>query len=244
VAGAAAAATFLDEVVDDAATRVVALHSEDLARAKAALEQREEQHRWLWQRLPAMMHSIDSQGRLCMVNDRWVATLGYLPEEVLGRHSAELLTPESARYAREKVMPVFYRTGRTDNILYQVVCKDGRVIDVMISAIAEHDAAGNVVRSQSVLLDVTERLRVERALQESEARYRNLVELSPDGVAVLRDGRFLYINRAGAQTLGQKDPGALVGREIADFVAPAEREGVRARMARLEAKRAQVETLV
>jgi rsbT co-antagonist protein RsbR len=118
-----------------------------------------------------------------------------------------------------------------------MICKDGRTIDVMLSAIAERDETGRVVRSQAVLLDVTERLRIERALQESEARYRDLVELSPDGVAVLRDGRFLYLNKAGAQTLGYEDPRALLGREIAEFVAPAAREGLRARVARIEATR-------
>jgi PAS domain-containing protein len=94
VEGAAEAATFVDEVLDSTTTRVAALHAQALARTKTALEQSEEQHRWLWQSLPAMMHSIDSQGRLCMVNDRWTATLGYAKEEALGRRSSEFLTPE------------------------------------------------------------------------------------------------------------------------------------------------------
>ena len=237
VEGADTAATFVDEVLDLATTRVAALHAESLARAQAALVHSEDQHRWLWQRLPAMMHSIDAEGRLCMVNDQWLATLGYTAEEVLGRRSSEFLTPESARYAREEVLPAFYRTGRCDNVLYQMICKDGRLLEVMLSAIAERDATGKVVRSQAVLLDVTERQRVERALQESESRYRDLVELSPDGVAVLRKGRILYINRSGARTLGYEDSAALVGREITEFSPAAERDGLRARVAQVEARR-------
>jgi PAS domain S-box-containing protein len=175
VEDAAAAVTFLDEAFDRAATHVAALHGDALARARTALEQSEEQHRWLWQSLPAMMHSIDAEGRLCMVNDRWLATLGYAPEEALGRRSSEFLTPESARYAREEVLPAFYRTGRCDNVLYQMVCKDGRVIDVMLSAIAERDATDKVVRSQAVLIDVTERRHAEEttrrgAMQEELIR--------------------------------------------------------------------------
>jgi rsbT co-antagonist protein RsbR len=227
---------FVDEVLDSATARVAALHSENLARAQASLAQSEEQHRWLWHNLPAMMHSIDAEGRLCMVSDQWIATLGYAREEAVGRPSSDFLTPQSARYAREVVLPAFYETGRCDNVLYQFVCKDGRIIDVMLSAIAERDADGKVRRSQAVLLDVTERLRVERALAESEARYRDLVELSPDGVAVHRDGKFLYVNGAGARMLGFDGAQGLMGRDIVDLVAPALREGVRARVARAEAQ--------
>lgn len=68
--------------------------------------------------------------------------------------------------------------------------------------------------------ELAERLRVSEALSESTARYRSLVQLSPDTIAVLRGTRILYINQAGAQLLGVARPEALVGRSIMEFADP------------------------
>jgi len=77
--------------------------------------------------------------------------------------------------------------------------------------------------------------RARRAQQESDERYRRLVELSPDGIAVHRDGRLLFVNSAGARLLGAPDPEALVGRSILDVVPPDDRERVEARLRRAAA---------
>lgn len=116
-------------------------------------------------RLPAMVHSIDGEGKLVAVNERWLECLGYTRDEVVGRRSSEFLTPESARYAREVVLPAYFKAGRCDNILYQFVRKNGTIIDIMLSAIADTDHHGRRI-SQAVLIDVTEQLAAERAAQK------------------------------------------------------------------------------
>jgi len=70
-----------------------------------------------------------------------------------------------------------------------------------------------------------------RALLESEERHRKLVELSPDGIAVLQEGRVLYINPAGAAMLGRGAPEDIAGVEVASLIAPAKSEGWMARLA-------------
>jgi diguanylate cyclase (GGDEF)-like protein/PAS domain S-box-containing protein len=70
-----------------------------------------------------------------------------------------------------------------------------------------------------------ERLLGERAemlneARESEERYRKLVELSPDGIAVHCDGRFEFVNPAGAEILGAPTCEELVGRQLLDFIHP------------------------
>src|SRR5260370_36567609 len=68
--------------------------------------------------------------------------------------------------------------------------------------------------------DVRERSRTELALRESQERYRQLVELSPNGIAVQRDGKIVYMNRAGARMLGAANAEELFGRPVADLIAP------------------------
>lgn len=71
-----------------------------------------------------------------------------------------------------------------------------------------------------LLREITERKSGEAALQESEERYRRLVEQSPEAIAVHDGSKFLYINAAGAELLGVATPGELIGRAINDFIHP------------------------
>ena len=53
---------------------------------------------------------------------------------------------------------------------------------------------------------------------ESEDRYRQLVELCPDLIAINYDGKIAFINSAGAKLLGAESPDQLIGRSVKDFI--------------------------
>ena len=145
-------------------------------RAEEALRESEQRFRLMYNNTPAMLHSIDNNGRLLSVSDYWLRVMGYSRDEVIGKSSTNFLTESSRTYAKEVVLPEFFRTGRCTDVQYQFVTKSGTVLDVALSAIAERDQDGNVTRSLAVLQDVTERNRAERALAQSEERYRELFE--------------------------------------------------------------------
>jgi two-component system, cell cycle sensor histidine kinase and response regulator CckA len=135
----------------------------------------EQQYRSLYRHTPAMMHSIDRAGRIVSVSALWLASMGYEESEVIGRRSVEFLTEASRTYAETVVLPAFFRTGSCTDVPYELIRKDGSIMHVLLSAIAERDASGAVVRSLAVLVDVTERERALRALHQSEQRYQDLV---------------------------------------------------------------------
>ncbi|MCY1042360.1 PAS domain S-box protein [Corallococcus sp. bb12-1] len=165
-------------------------------RTEEGLRAAGEKYRSLYINTPVMMHSIDEKGRLVSVSDRWLNTLGYERAEVLGHDSVEFLTAESQRYAREVILPAYFKTGECRNVPYQLVKKDGQPIDVLLSAIAERNAAGRVVRSLAVSIDVTEQKRAERALLESEKRLRAILDNAPTVFFLLdTQERFLFVNR-------------------------------------------------
>lgn len=70
-----------------------------------------------------------------------------------------------------------------------------------------------------IVTDVTGQKLAERALSDSEARHRRLVEQAPDLVAVVSDGRLAYVNPAGARMLGGS-PEELVGRSVLELIHP------------------------
>lgn len=69
-----------------------------------------------------------------------------------------------------------------------------------------------------------------RALQESEGRYRALVEWSPEAIIIFRDGKVLYVNLAAIEMFGARSAQDLIGKSIFDFIHPDFRQIALARM--------------
>ena len=68
--------------------------------------------------------------------------------------------------------------------------------------------------------EAVHRFDIESEMRESEERYRQLVELSPDGIGLERDNKIVFINTVGAKLLGCNRPEELIGKPILDFVHP------------------------
>ncbi len=136
--------------------------------AETALRESESRFRSLYHNTPAMLHSIDPDGCLVSVSDYWVEVMGYGRDEVIGRKLTDFFTEESRQFAETKIIPRFFKTGFLQDIAYQFVKKSGEKIDVLLSAIADRDAGGNIVRSLAVSIDVTQRNRAEDALKKAK----------------------------------------------------------------------------
>ncbi len=87
---------------------------------------------------------------------------------------------------------------------------------VIISALNE---ALHRARNRADMATGEER-RAAAALQESEGRYRALVEWAPDAIEVHRDGKLLFVNRAAMTLFGATSAQDLVGKPILDLVHP------------------------
>ena len=136
--------------------------------AERALRTSEERYRSIYHNAPAMLHSINSEGRLISVSDNWIRAMGYRRQEVIDRKLARFLSEESARFLEETVMPEFFRTGFISDIRYRYVKKNGEMIDALVSAIGERDENGRVHRSLAVSIDITERLHAEEELKQAK----------------------------------------------------------------------------
>ncbi|MET3123534.1 diguanylate cyclase (GGDEF)-like protein/PAS domain S-box-containing protein [Oxalobacteraceae bacterium GrIS 2.11] len=145
------------------------------------LQSSEEQLRRTFELTPVMLHSIDANGRLLSVSDTWLSKMGYTRDEVIGKLSTGFLTLESQNYAKRSVLPEFFKSGRCDNIDYQMVTKDGTVLDVVLSAILEYDLYGQPMRSVSVIEDVTKRRIAESRLREKQQRLAHIIDSTQIG---------------------------------------------------------------
>jgi PAS domain S-box-containing protein len=149
---------------------------EDISERRRTLERlatSEERLRRLYQSTPALLQSIDPQGRLIDVSDYWLQKHGYTREEVIGKHSADFMTKESAQHARNVVIPMVMEKGFCEEIAYKRQKKNGEVFDVLLSSVLERDNSGNPLRAISVMVDVTAENNAKRATEELLSTMRN-----------------------------------------------------------------------
>lgn len=190
---------------------------------------RDEQNRFkrLYQKTPAMMHSIDEDGIIVEASEYWLDVMGYEPEEVIGRESTEFLTEASRQYATSEVLPKLWQDGFCSDVPYQMVKKDGSTIDVLLSAILTQGEDGKRGSSLAVVTDVTKQLRAEQALATSledltkeRARLDQIYRSTPVMLhSILEDGEIIEVSDYWCDTMGY-DPSDVIGQSIYDFMDP------------------------
>jgi len=145
-----------------------------------ALRESEERYRSLYNNTPAMLHSVDPDGRLISVSEHWLDVMGHERHEVIGKMITDFFSEDSRKLAREVVIPEFFKKGYYKDAQYRFVKKNGEKMDMILSAIADRDSGGKIIRSLAVSIDVTERNRAEEALKiakEELSRYSKDLEL-------------------------------------------------------------------
>ena len=139
----------------------------------------------------------DLDGRYTEVNATACKMLGYAREELIGKTIVDIIPPEDVprlAAAREYLLS----PDRVQVAEWTLLRKDGTRIPVEVSAKILPDG-----RWQAFVRDISERKRIERALQESEERFRLTIDEAPIGMALVAlDGRFVRVNRALCEIVG------------------------------------------
>ncbi len=154
---------------DGAFVQTIALYTEIAEEARADFKYRD-----IYRKTPAMLHTVDGDGKIVTATDHWLQKLGYRRDEVIGRPTTDFFSEaDRQRYAGGRLRELLQQ-GDFNNEERQVVTRDGRVLDLVVSAIAHRDINGNVDRMLIASKDVTERLRAERKLRSALAENASL----------------------------------------------------------------------
>ena len=155
-------------------------------------------------------------GTFTDVNLKIMKALGYTREEFLGMTVYDIVDKnelEKLKVAAEQLLKE--RQVVLETI---VVAKNGTKIDL------EVDGSVLNINGQNVALllsrDITTRKNAERALLESEERYRKLIELLPVAVHIKQNRKIVYSNEAGVKLLGASDVSEFIGRLDSEFTHP------------------------
>jgi PAS domain S-box-containing protein len=158
--------------------RTIVIYNEVSDQARASFKYRD-----LYRSTPAMLHTLDAEGQIQTVTDHWLQKLGYTRDEVLGRPVTDFYSGADRKRFSGKRLQEAIDAGEFNNVDRQMVTRDGRVLDIVMSAISSRDASGKVERMLVASKDVTERKRAERQLRRTlaeNARLREELELERD----------------------------------------------------------------
>jgi len=184
-----------------------------------ALHESEARYRSLYNDTPVMLHSIDDDRRLVAVNDHWLRVMGYTRDEVLGRPVTDFHTEESRQHAIEGIAKLWAGEPRRD-IEYRLIKRNGELIDVLLSATVERDAAGRIVHSLAVLTDITARKRAEQALEQSEERLAAVLRSAMDAIVLVDGGGTIRLFNPAAERVFGCRAAEVCGGPIERFLSP------------------------
>ena len=157
----------------------------------------------LYDNAPDMFVFVDAKtANIIRCNQTVVQALGYTREEIIGHSIFERYHPDCIEDAH-KVFQSFVEIGEVHDAELVLKRKDGSKIDVSLDVSSVCDEEGNVLYGRSVWRNITRHKQAEKALRQSETRYRTLFGESRDAVYMnTREGIILDVNQASLDLLG------------------------------------------
>lgn len=188
-------------------------------RLERELRESESRYRYLVQSSPDSIWLTDDEGRFTFWSENVEGLLGRSSHDLVGVHFSEIVGPESVAVAASTWEHLRADPDLVIRTRIVLIDSAGAEVATEVSAVPIFEA-GQFQGAHGSLRDVRARERLERELRESEARYRFLVESSPDIVwEVDAEGRFVFASDAAAAT--GYEPQELVGRHFSEIVHPA-----------------------
>ncbi|MDY6967647.1 MAG: PAS domain S-box protein [Spirochaetota bacterium] len=207
----------------------VVMDNTERKQAEKALRESEERYRGIIDTAIDGIAIIDNNGILLEVNPAYCKMLGYSYNELIGMQVEKLAHPDHRHRVQDEFTSQILEKGKV-RMETVGITKDGSLVLIEIHGVpfkhAGHDALLAIVR------DITERRQAEKALRESEEKYRSLVESAHTGILIMDNAyHFTFVNDAMCQIL-ERSREEIIGMDFRDFIDDESRELVADRYVR------------
>ena len=177
------------------------MQNEELRKAQLALEESRERYADLYDFAPVGYFTINQEALIKEVNLTGATLLGVVRQELTNSRFRRFVAPADFDLWDRHFLSVFQQDERQSCDL-RLKRSDGSTFYAGLQSIRVEISRGEF-EVHTTVTDITERKRVEEILQESEERYRDLVETSRDLICTHDlDGNLLSVNEAPVRALG------------------------------------------
>ncbi len=193
----------------------------DRVNSDQALKESEERFRTIFMGSVLGIATADANGCVSSANPAFCRMLGYTEPELIGKHFSDFTLPRYHEFEFQQVERI-QRGEKTEySFEKEYITKSGSVIWVDLTTAVHKNDTGAIQGYIGTIADITERKEAERALVESEERFRKMYEEMPLGIAFvdIETGTIIRANPAVCRMLGYSES-ELLERTISDITHP------------------------
>jgi len=187
----------------------------------------------LYNEAPCGYHSVDANGVYVDINDTELRWLGYRRDEVVGKmHAWDFLSSHDRGEVLHDRMQRLQREGFVEPVEYTLRKRDGSAIDVLLSSTAVRDAQGRYLRSNTTVVDITQRKAAELALQDNQRFLQAITDHVPGLIAYVDPMlRFRFANAEHQRVYGI-EPQQAIGLHLSECLPSDVWQDIEPRMSR------------
>lgn len=190
----------------------------DRKRVERELREERDFSTGLIQNTPTFFTAVGPEGRILMMNDAMLRTLGHDLDEILGKDFFETVPMESDRENLSSVFDGVLKYEKQGMTVSRIKAKDGRTLFVEWHIGPVFNRDGDIYYFSSMGIDITDRRQTEMELQESEARYQSLLSAAFEGIAVVENNEIVDANSAMEDMFGYQHS-ELIVTSVLDLIA-------------------------
>ena len=165
----------------------------------AALEESEKNYRELVQSVNSIILKLDTSGNIKFINNFSLEFFGYSEKQIIGKNVIGTIVPKtesSGRDLADMIRDLGLHPERYINNENENMRRNGQRVWIAWTNKGVQDEAGNILEILCVGNDITAQKEIEKALRESEEKFRTLANSAPAAILIVAGEDLLYVNRA------------------------------------------------
>lgn len=161
---------------------------------------------WVWE--------VDQNGLYTYVSESEESVLGYKPEELIGKkYFYDFFAPETKSQLKEAALAQLNEKAGFSNFINTNIHKEGYEVVLETNGFPILDDEEKLLGYRGSDRDISERVRIEKTLKESEEKFKQAFETNPDAITInrLSDGKYVSVNQGFTQIFHYQ-PEEVLGR--------------------------------
>lgn len=192
-------------------------------RIQEQLIKSEQKYRELAEMLPQTVYELDLNANLKYLNKTGREKFG-TAYETTDVSVFSIVVPDQLERMKQNFTNVSFNNISSKGNFYKLRQVDGQIFEAMISA-TPMMLDGKTIGSRGVVIDITDHVKMQNALRDSEEKYRTLIENATDGIVIVQNGLLKFANQTMCDIM-QYSMEELMNKPFLDYIDVAEHQSL------------------